>query len=391
MRIFVTGTRGIPHIQGGVETHCQELYPRLVKMGHEVIVARRKSYAKENCHNYSYKGVTLVDVPTIKSKSLEAFVHTFFALFYARYYNADVVHIHAIGPSIMAPVARLLGLKVVVTNHGPDYDRQKWGRFAKTILKLGENWGTRFANRVISISEVIRQALIQNYGRKDAYLIFNGVNKPFKNMKTDYLETLGIEPGKYLFAAGRFVEEKGFIDLIKAWNQLENKPQLVIAGDADHETSYSRDVKKYAKRYGVILTGFVKGGKLNQLFSHARMFVMPSYHEGLPIALLEAMSYGLDVVVSDIPANLEVGLDQHSYFKTGDKKALTKAIHFKLEEASVPDYSYLLKKYDWDVIAWQTESVYKECIRKESGAELARKPVFVRNNAETKRQDAGRK
>jgi len=364
MKIFVTGTRGIPGVQGGVETHCQELYPRLVKMGHEIILAKRDAYTKAECHSGSYKGVQLISVPTVKSKGMEAFVHTFLSILKARKLKPDLVHIHAVGPSIMAPVARLLGLKVVVTNHGPDYNRQKWGRFAKLILRTGENWGTRFANEVISISEPIRQSLNEKHKREDIHLIFNGVNKPIKHPRTAYLESLGIEPGNYLLAAGRFVPEKGFTDLIKAWKQLpEGKPQLVIAGDADHETSYSRKLKEKAKKHGVILTGFVKGGDLNQLFSHARLFVMPSYHEGLPIALLEAISYGLDVVVSDIPANLEVALDPKCFFPTGDIQKLAERIQERLGLAIEPDYSLLLKKYDWNLIANQTEAVYKHCIR----------------------------
>jgi glycosyltransferase involved in cell wall biosynthesis len=275
----------------------------------------------------------------------------------------------------------------VVTNHGPDYDRQKWGCFAKFILKTGENLGTRFANHVIAISEPIKKSLADNYNRRDVHLIFNGVNMPIKHNKTDYLKSMGIEPGNYLLAAGRFVPEKGFIDLIKAWDKLphNDRPQLVIAGDADHETCYSKGIRKHAEKYGAILTGFVKGGKLNQLFTHARMFVMPSYHEGLPIALLEALSYGLDVVVSDIPANTAIGLEGGSYFETGNKVALTEAIQSKLKKTTRPDYHYLLKKYDWDIIARQTEAVYNECLRKSPKAEpktrLEPKPAYVRKQA----------
>ena len=136
MKIVVTGTRGIPGIQGGVETHCQELYPRIAAMGHDVTVIRRTPYVSD-C-NKEYSGVRLVDVYAPRKKSFEAIVHTFLAIIKARRMNADILHIHAIGPAIMVPFARMLGLKVVMTNHGPDYDRQKWGRMAKAILKTGE-------------------------------------------------------------------------------------------------------------------------------------------------------------------------------------------------------------------------------------------------------------
>lgn len=389
MKIVVTGTRGIPDILGGVEKHCEELYPRLVHKGHQVVLFRRKNYVPKNqriSRGYGpkrsrlkiYRGIVLKDLLTLKVKSAEAFIHTFFAVVYARVLNPDILHIHAIGPGLMVPLARLLGLKVVVTNHGPDYNRQKWGHLAKFILRLGENLGTRFANQVIAISVPIRETLERNYHRNDIHLIFNGVNIPIRSPKAKYLESLGIKPWNYLLAVGRFVEEKGFIDLITAWRQLPNelKPQLVIAGDADHETCYSRGIKKHAEKYGVILTGFVKGEELNQLYSYAQLFVMPSYHEGLPIALLEAMSYGLDVVVSDIQANLEVGLDRDCYFKTGDKLALSRTIQTRLELNHVPDYSYLLKKYNWDTIAQQTEAVYQSCLNKSRSEEFVTNPII---------------
>ena len=359
MKIFVTGTRGIPGIQGGVETHCEELYPRLVNMGHDVTISCRKSY--QNSHNTTnYKGVKLVYIPSIRQKSLEAFFHTFLSVIYARSESPDLIHIHAVGPSIMAPIARLLGLKVIVTNHGADYDRQKWGRFAKFILRTGEKLGTLYANQVIAISEPIRQTLSMKYKRNDINLIFNGVNKPEKARKTNFLDSSGIVPGKYLLAAGRFVPEKGFVDLIKAWEKLPGtKPQLVIAGDSDHETKYSREIKTLSKKHGVILTGFVKGEKLNQLFTFARMFIMPSYHEGLPIALLEALSYDLDVIVSDIPANKEIKLKASNFFAVGNIIALTQAMENKLNVPQKQNYSFLEKEYNWDLIASQTEYVYK--------------------------------
>ena len=152
MKIVVIGTRGIPNILGGVETHCEELFPRIAAKGHDVTVIRRTPYVEENNRIAEFKGVKLVDVYAPRKKSIEAIIHTFLAVVKARRLNPDVLHVHAIGPAIMVPFARLLGMKVVMTNHGPDYDRQKWGRLAKTVLKAGESFGTRFSNRVIVIS-----------------------------------------------------------------------------------------------------------------------------------------------------------------------------------------------------------------------------------------------
>ena len=206
MKIVVTGTRGIPAIQGGVETHCEQLYPRIAAMGHEVTVIRRTPYITPENRLSEFRGVRLVDVYAPRKKSVEAIVHTFLAVIKARRLNPDVLHIHAIGPSLMVPFARLLGMKVVTTNHGPDYDRQKWGKLARTALRLGERFGTRFSNKVIVISNVIAGILRDNYGRGDTELIFNGVEKPVKSAGREYLREWGIEGRLYIVALGRFVK-----------------------------------------------------------------------------------------------------------------------------------------------------------------------------------------
>ena len=359
MRIVVIGTRGIPNILGGVETHCEELYPRIAALGHDVTIIRRTPYVEDNNRISEYRGVKLIDVYAPRKKSIEAIIHTFLAIIKAKHLKPDVLHVHAIGPAIMIPFARLLGLKVVMTNHGPDYDRQKWGKLAKIVLKTGERLGTKFSNQVIVISTVIANILKSNYGRENTHLIYNGVNIPCKSTSTDYIESLGIIPGKYILAIGRFVKEKGFHDLIEAYGKLKHRGfQLVIAGDADHEDDYSMQLKKQARDAGVILTGFIKGERLNQVMSNAALFALPSYHEGLPIALLEAMSYNLDVVVSNIPSTNLSCLEKSDFYKVGDSDELASLIERKLENLATPR-QYNLADYDWDKIAPQTVEVYK--------------------------------
>ncbi|MCM1356030.1 MAG: glycosyltransferase family 4 protein [Staphylococcus sp.] len=365
MKIVVVGTRGIPDILGGVETHCEELYPRIAAMGHEVTVIRRTPYITTDNRISEYRGVKLIDVYAPRKKSFEAIIHTLLALIKARSLNPDIVHIHAIGPAIVTPVARLLGLKVVMTNHGPDYNRQKWGRMAKTILRLGERMGTRFANKVIVISTVIADILRAEYGRTDSCLIFNGVNRPVKSVSDSYLQQLGIAGSPYILAIGRFVKEKGFHDLIEAYRRsgLGSKFRLVIAGDSDHEDAYSLSLKQMAKENGVVLTGFIKGEKLNQVMTNASLFVMSSYHEGLPIALLEGMSYGLDVLVSDIDANRLSCLDKTDFYHVGDVAELAEDMVRKCSAPANSPRDYDLSLYDWDSIAAQTVDVYREVLR----------------------------
>ena len=362
MKIVVTGTRGIPDIQGGVETHCEELYPRLVALGHDVTVVRRSCYVTPQNKIDQYKGVKLKDIYAPRKKSIEAIVHTFLAILYARRVHADVLHIHAIGPALLTPFARLLGLKVVMTHHGPDYDRQKWNRLAKTVLRMGERMGARFANEVIVISTVIDRILREKYHRENAHLIYNGVNMPVPAETTDYIRSLGLEPHRYVLAVGRFVEEKGFDLLVRAFAHIPHDGyRLVIAGDADHEDHYSMSLKQLAREHGVVLTGFIRGAKLNELFSQARLFVLPSFHEGLPIVLLEALSYRLPVLVSDIPANRLACLAPTDFFVTGEEHSLEGLLSRKLAE---PDtrISYNLSPYNWDYIATQVDAVYRRLL-----------------------------
>lgn len=379
MKIVVAGTRGIPGIQGGVETHCEELYPRIASLGHTVTVIRRSCYLTDVQKQpeqadtsgkkwQMYKGVRLLDVFAPRRKSIEAIVHTFLAVLAARRLRPDVLHIHAIGPSLMVPLARLLGMKVVTTNHGPDYDRGKWGRLAKKVLRTGEKWGAKRSNRVIVISKVISDILASNYGRTDTHLIYNGVPEARKSANTDYLDSLGLQQGGFVLALGRFVPEKNFHLLVKAWEQsgLAAKGyKLVIAGDADHEDEFSRTLKRDAAQAGVVLTGFIKGERLCQLLTHARLFVLPSSHEGLPISLLEAMSYSLDVLVSDIPANKIAQLSADDFFhldmsegsEQGNIDRLSAGLVRKMSAGNICR-TYDLSPYNWDHIAQQTLQVY---------------------------------
>lgn len=364
MKIVVTGTRGIPGIMGGVETHCEELFPRIVRKGADVTVIRRSSYVNDGLKEW--KGVKLADVPTPKKKAFEAIIHTFRAINEAKRLGADVLHVHAIGPALLVPYARLLGMKVVFTHHGPDYDRDKWGKAAKMILKLGERMGCRFANEVIVISNVIKELIARKYGRTEHIrLIYNGVSSPEICDYPEYFEELGIEKGNYILGMCRFVPEKNLHHLVEAYTSLirsgklgTENCKLVLAGDTDFEDEYSRKLKDMAKKNGVVLTGFIKGRKLHSLLSNCRCYCLPSSHEGLPIALLEAMSYNVSVVVSDIPANLEVELPEEDYFPCGDVAALTEKLHDAIKKP-LQHVVYDMSKYDWDKIAIQVDDVYK--------------------------------
>jgi glycosyltransferase involved in cell wall biosynthesis len=255
-----------------------------------------------------------------------------------------------------------------MTHHGPDYDRDKWGILAKMMLRLGEQLGCRFANQVIVISHVIKTLIANKCNRKDdVSLIYNGVTQPEICSYPEYFSELGIEEGKYILGMCRFVPEKNLHHLIDAFMLLKNAKRipgdmrLVLAGDTDFEDDYSHSLKKKAKENNVVLTGFIKGRKLHSLLSNASCYCLPSSHEGLPIALLEAMSYSIPVVASDIPANLEIGLDENHYFPCGNIGKLAD----RLEEMTAQSgkIHYDMHLYDWDIITKQTSEVYHQAVR----------------------------
>ena len=374
MKIVVTGTRGIPNIMGGVETHCEELFPRIVSLGFDVTLVRRSNYVHDDLKEWN--GVKLVTLPSPKKKSFEAIIHTYRAINEAKKLGADVLHIHAIGPALLVPYAKLLGMKVVFTHHGPDYDRDKWGFAAKTILKLGERMGCMFADDVIVISNVIKNLIAKKYGRtKNVHLIYNGVSEPEICDDPEYFEELGIVKGKYILGMCRFVPEKNLHHLVEAMIKVKSEERrvknsnadfsdfkLVLAGDTDFEDAYSLGLKEMARKNGVVLTGFIKGRKLHSLLTNCRCYCLPSSHEGLPIALLEAMSYGVKVVVSDIPANLEVGLPEEDYFRCGDVDELADKLA-KVISAPQEHVEYDMSKYDWEQIADEVAEVYRNTQR----------------------------
>jgi glycosyltransferase involved in cell wall biosynthesis len=360
MKIVVTGTRGIPSIEGGVERHCEELYPFIANGKYEVIVTRRSSYAKNDL--IEYKGVKIKNIWTPRNKYVEAILHTFLSVVYARCVHADLIHIHAIGPALCVPFARLLGLKVVVTHHGADYEREKWGLFAKRMLRLGEKFAIRYSNKLIAISDSILHSVKYKAPNKNKFvLIPNGITSFPKDINAGYLAKLGLEGKPFLLAVGRLVKEKKFSKLIEAFRMIDNPDlHLIIAGASTGKQGYFHQLKMLAEDDERIhLVGHVNYQELAELYRHTQLFILPSSHEGLPIALLEAMSFGCPVLVSDIKAHIEMGLPKDYYFKCGDEESLHEAIMSKLCNDLPVRIQYDLSKYDWCSIAQATKDVYE--------------------------------
>jgi glycosyltransferase involved in cell wall biosynthesis len=376
-KILALGLRGIPNVPGGVEVHAAELYPRLSAMGAKVTVLGRAPYRPDGSPR-SWKGVAVRWLWSPRVQGVEALVHTVLGVLYAAVRRPDVVHIHAVGPWLAVPLAKLLRLKVVVTHHGQDYLREKWNAPARAVLRMGERLGMTFADERIVISRGILELARSKY-HCEASLIPNGVGELSAATSSEQVAKYGLSPHRYIIQVSRLVPEKRQLDLIAAFNAA-NLPgwKLLLVGGAQGSQMYADQVReKCAGNAAIVSTGFLSPPEVHGLLSAAGMFVLPSSHEGLPISLLEAMKLGTPVLASDIPANLEVGLDQASYFPVGDVHTLADRLR-ELADLT-PEARALIGqrlrnlcgRYDWNTIAEATFKVLERAAGRRSAAEPA--------------------
>ena len=353
--VYVFGTRGFPNVQGGVEKHCEQLYPDLTSK-YNISIFRRIPFLKKNAEKV-YKGIRFIDLPSTRIKGFEPFFHSFLCTIYCIIKRPDIVHIHNIGPGMFIPLLKLAGLKVVLTYHSANYEHKKWNYISRKILKFSEWIAVNGSTAVIFVNKKQMCLFNDKIQRKSTY-IPNGVYRKQLATRTDYIEKLGLQPQKYILAVGRITQEKGFDYLIDSYVQsLPHDFKLVLAGGVDHSSSYSSEISERAQKQNVIMPGYVDGEFLRQLYSHARLFVLPSYNEGFPLVLLEAMSYHLPILASDIPANKLLELNPGDYFKTGSALDLSKHIKQKLaQEFTRVDYP--LDEYTWQNVSDKVTTIF---------------------------------
>lgn len=369
MKIFIIGIRGFPGVQGGAEKRCEELFTRLTKFGLDIIIFVRKRYFQKDKRFFQWNGIKFLYLYAPKNSGLEAFIHSFLSSLYSLIKRPDIVHYQNMGPAFFVPLVKIFGIKSVVTFDSINYLHQKWNFFAKLILKLGEFFAVKFADKIIVVSNTIKKFIEEKYGRKDLVVIPNGINIQEFVPPGEALKKYNLEPKKYILCVARFVPEKGLHDLINAYKKIKNPDfKLVIVGDADIETDYSRKIKTTAKNInGIVLTGILTGKSLAEVYSNAGLFILPSYYEGLPIALLEALSYGLPVLVSDIPQHKEIPLPEDRYFPVGDVEKLSEKI-LEMYNKGISEkekefiLSYIKKNHDWNTAAQKVLDVYKHVI-----------------------------
>lgn len=367
MKIAMIGQKGIPSRTGGVEIHVEEIARRLVEKGHSVDVYCRKSYCEletEEIH-----GIKLKYMPTINTKHLDAITYTFLASLDALFNKYDIVHYHALGPSSLSFIPKVVGKKIVCTIHGLDWQREKWGNFAKSYLKFGEFATTKFANKVITVSNCLRDYYLNQHS-VDAVFIPNGVNMPDNLEPRLIQEKYGLTQNDYILFLARLVPEKGVHYLIDAYNQLDTDKKLVIVGGSSHTDDYVSLLHEKAKNNpNIVFTGFLTGDILAEFFSNAYLYVLPSEIEGLPISLLEAMSYKQCCLVSNIPENLEVIQEYGFSFENKNIEDLKNQLKYLLDNPAevkkIREHvkKYVGEKYNWDPITDLTEQVYKALLK----------------------------
>lgn len=373
LRVAMLGHKRIPSREGGIEVVVGELSTRLVKYGCNITCYNRKGQhvsGKEFTRKVGkyYKGVRLKYVFTIDCRGWAAMTSSVFAAIRAAFGKYDVVHFHAEGPCTILWLPKLFGKKCIATIHGLDHKRKKWGKFSRAYIMLGEKVAVKYADEIIVLTESTKKYFLDTYNRK-TQVIPNGVNKPVTRNANKIRKKFNLEKDSYILFVGRLTPEKGLEYLVQAYKKLNIEKKLVIAGGTSDTDQYVMKLKNISLcNPNIIFTGFVQGRILEELYSNAYIFVQPSDLEGMPLGLMEAMSYGNCCLVSDIPECLEVIGENGMSFKKGNigdlELKLNKLCHSdglvqKFKENSA---EYICSKYNWDDVAKKTLKLYQKVL-----------------------------
>jgi len=375
-KIAMIGHKRIPSREGGIEIVVEKIVERLVRNGYGVTVYNRKGHhvsgkefdaTLDNTNMKFYKGARIISVPTIDAKGLAAVSSSFFATIRALFGGYDCIHYHAEGPSVMLFLPHLFGIRTVVTIHGLDWQRSKWkSGFASKYLKLGEKIAAKYADEIIVLSKNVQAYFMETYDRKTNF-IPNGIDAPVIRPVDQINKKWGLVKDDYFLFLGRIVPEKGVQYLIDSFARINTNKRLVIAGGASDSDDFMKDLLEKSKEdKRVLFTGFVQGEILDELYSNAYVYVLPSDLEGMPISLLEAMSYGNCCITSDIKECTEVVGENALSFERGNVDDLAKLLDRVLKNPEVVyekkknAAKYILENYNWDDVVRDTEKLYEK-------------------------------
>jgi glycosyltransferase involved in cell wall biosynthesis len=369
MRVAMIGQKGVPATYGGIEHHVEEVGSRLAERGHDVTVFCRMNYS--NGHR-DHGGLHLRPLPTVSTKHLDAIVHSALSTLVSMGKHPDIIHYHALGPGLLAPVPRYLShSKVVLTVHGLDHQRAKWGRGAQAVLRTAAWVSARVPDATVGVSHALADYYGSHYGRSITY-IPNGVTPHQPRPARMITERFGLVRDSYLLFVGRLVPEKAPDLLIKAFRQIRTDLKLVIVGGSSFTDEYANSLRQLAVQDPrVIFTDYIFGTTLEEMYSNAAAFVLPSSLEGMPLTLLEAASYGTPLVVSDIPPHVQVvdgDAPGHHVFSAGNENSLREALvktikNQPLEREEAKAFSkHVVKTYRWDDVVEATEQLYRRLL-----------------------------
>lgn len=371
LNIAMFGQKRIPSREGGVEIVVEELCTRMVAQGHNVTCYNRGGHHVSGSEYDSkrlkeYKGIKLKTVPTIEKKGFAAVSSSFFAALCCAFGKYDVVHIHAEGPAFFCWLPKLFHKRVIVTVHGIDWQREKWkSGFGSKFIHKGEKNAVKYADEIIVLSKGVQDYFEKIYGRKTVF-IPNGVSNHIERKPQIIKNKFGLDKDEYILFLGRLVPEKGIKYLIEAFKQVDTEKKLVIAGGSSDTSEFENEMKEIAKEdKRILFTGFVQGQELEELYSNAYVYALPSDLEGMPLSLLEAMSYGNCCLVSDIPECAEVVEDKALIFKKADVKDLQSKLQDACDHSEKVDAhkkqaaDFICSKYNWDEIVQATLKLYR--------------------------------
>lgn len=369
LRVAMLGHKRVPSREGGVEIVVEQLSAGLVQTGHEVTCYNRRGHhiggaQFDTQKQTTHKGISIKTVPTLDKKGLAAMTASVTAAIACTFGKYDVVHFHAEGPCAMLWLPRLFGKRCIATIHGLDHQRSKWGRLARTYIMLGEKCAAKHAHEVIVLSENVQNYFMDTYGRK-THFIPNGVSRPEKKPAQLITDSFGLAENEYILYLGRIVPEKGLRYLINAFKNVKSNKKLVIAGGASDTAEFFEELKTMAADDPRIqFVGFVQGQALEELYSNAYVYVLPSDLEGMPLSLLEAMSYGNCCLTSDIPECTQVTESYGVAFKKSDTQDLQNKLQALCDQPqTVQEYKnkaadYICNKYSWEQVTQQTLKLY---------------------------------
>lgn len=377
MKIAMIGHKRIPSREGGVEVVVEELSTRLVKDGYQVDVYNRKgkNVQDKNADNdkkkiKKYNGIRIITIPTINAKGIDALIYSIFATIRALLGKYDVIHFHAEGSCAMLWLPHLFRIKTVVTIHGLDWQRAKWGGLATRYIKFGEKIAAKYADEIIVLSKGVEKYFKEKYNRNTNF-IPNGVNVPNIREPNIIKKKYGLKRNDYILFLARIVPEKGLHYLIEAYKKIKTDKKLVIVGGSSHTNDYLSRIKEMVKENSnIIMTGFVQGEELDELYSNCYLYCLPSDIEGMPLSLLEAMSYGNCCLVSNIEENLSVIEEKGISFEKSNESSLEEKLLYALNNPKLvkkikeKSREFICNRFNWDDSCYNTEQLYLKITNK---------------------------